>query len=64
VIQHGFVQVDEAGTLAAAATAVIAADSGVRPAPPFIADRPFYYFLRDRTTGAVLFVGRVVNPSA
>lgn len=64
VIHQGFVQVDEAGTLAAAATAVIAADAGVRPSPRFIADRPFYFFLRDRTTGALLFVGRVVDPTA
>ena len=32
------------------------------PPPKFYADRPFFYFLRDNTTGAVLFAGRLVDP--
>ncbi len=66
--QAVFVSVDENGTEAAAATAVmsatgVAAAPGSAPPPPkFYADRPFFYFLRDNTTGAVLFAGRLVDP--
>ncbi len=35
------------------------------PAPlPFVVDRPFYFFIQERLTGAVLFMGRVVDPTA
>ena len=57
--------VDEAGTEAAAATAVII---GTTSAPIEVieldVDRPFLFFLQDRATGAILFLGRVVDPSA
>jgi len=65
VIHKAFVSVDEAGTEAAAATAVIMPTA----APPgaiveVTIDRPFIFLIRDIETGAILFVGRVVNPSA
>jgi len=65
VVHKAFVAVDEAGTEAAAATAVIMPTSG----PPELAvevtiDRPFIFLIRDIETGAILFVGRVMNPSA
>jgi serpin B len=65
VIHQAFVSVDEAGTEAAAATAVIMAELAV-PAEPVevTVDRPFVFLIRDIETGAILFVGRVVNPSA
>jgi len=65
VIHKAFVAVDEAGTEAAAATAVIMRMSAV-PEPPveFTIDRPFIFLIRDIDTGAVLFVGRVLNPGA
>ena len=51
-----------AGYEAAAATAVVV---GVTSVPePIVLDRPFIFFIRDIQTGAVLFVGRVVDPSA
>jgi serpin B len=65
VIHKAFVETDEEGTEAAAATAVGMALTSV-PAPPktFHADRPFLFLVRDRETGAVLFLGRIANPAA
>ena len=54
-----FVQVDEEGTEAAAAVSVRISKGG---APYFIADRPFFFAVRDDWTGSVLFMGRVVEP--
>jgi serpin B len=63
VIHKAFVAVDEAGTEAAAATAVIVGASSI-PASPVevIIDRPFIFLIRDIQTGSILFVGRVLNP--
>ncbi|AUX20739.1 proteinase IV [Sorangium cellulosum] len=64
VIHKAFVSVDEAGTEAAAATAVVIGETAA-PEPATIRfDRPFLFFIRDHATGAILFVGRVANPSA
>ncbi len=57
--------VDEKGTEAAAAT-VIGVTAGSAPIDPpleVIADQPFIYVIRDTTTGAILFVGRVLDPA-
>ncbi|HTN90740.1 MAG TPA: serpin family protein [Sorangium sp.] len=63
VLHKAFVSVDEAGTEAAAATAVVIGETSA-PEPATIRfDRPFLFFIRDIETGAVLFVGRVMNPS-
>ena len=62
VIHKSFVAVDENGTEAAAATAVIMAGTGMPEHATFTMDRPFFFLIRDRT-GALLFVGRVVDPS-
>lgn len=63
VLHKAWVKVDEEGTEAAAATAVII---GVTAAPgatvDLTIDRPFIFVIRDIPTGTVLFVGRVVNP--
>jgi len=63
VMHKAFVSVDEAGTEAAAATAVIMQLKSM-PAQPVqvTVDRPFVFLIRDLETGAILFVGRVVNP--
>ena len=60
-----FVTVDEHGTEAAAAT-VIGGGIGypVTPDIEFIVDRPFIFFIRDRVTGTILFLGRILNPLA
>jgi serpin B len=65
VLHKAFVAVDEAGTEAAAATAVIMRLTAV-PDPPVevTIDRPFIFLIRDIETGAILFVGRVMNPGA
>lgn len=65
VIHEAFIGVHEAGTEAAAATAVTmlgAAPPGPEPVE-FRADRPFVFLLRHRSTGSILFMGRVVDPS-
>ena len=59
------IRVDEAGTEAAAATMIqLQGMSGAPPAMPreVLLDKPFFYFIRDEITGAVLFSGRLVNP--
>jgi len=65
VIHKAFVAVDEAGTEAAAATAVIMPESAPpEPTVEVTIDRPFIFLIRDIETGAILFVGRVLNPGA
>jgi serpin B len=67
VLHKAFISVDEEGTEAAAATAVIMAPGA--GAPPeeepleVRIDRPFLFAIRDPQTGAILFLGRVMNPS-
>jgi len=58
------VQVSEHGTEAAAVTVAQAAFGLHDPPTSFRADRPFLFVIRDRLTGSILFVGRVVNPAA
>ena len=60
VIQQAAVEVNEAGTEAAAATAVSMGRGGMSGF--FRADRPFLFFIRDRRSGTILFMGRVTNP--
>lgn len=64
VIHKAFVAVDEEGTEAAAATAVIMKESAPLSPVEFTADHPFIFLIRDRETGTILFVGRVMDPSA
>lgn len=63
VAHKAFLDVNEDGTEAAAATAVVMLRSA-RPQATFIVDRPFVLLIRDNRTGTVLFMGRVVNPTA
>jgi serpin B len=64
VIHKAFVSVDEAGTEAAAATAVTVARAALTQPKDVKVDRPFVFMIRDIETGAVLFLGHVVHPSA
>lgn len=59
VIHGGSVEVDEVGTVAAAATHVIMEESAK---PEFHADQPFLFLIRDTRAGNILFLGRVADP--
>jgi serpin B len=63
VVHQAFISVDENGTEAAAATGIVMTTG--MPAEPvqLTIDHPFIFLIRDIQTGAILFVGRVVNPS-
>src|SRR5262249_44320936 len=64
VVHKAYVDVNEKGTEAAAATgvAVGAKSAPPRPTHTFRADRPFVFAIRDNSTGSLLFLGRVTNP--
>ncbi|MCW8133457.1 MAG: serpin family protein [Planctomycetota bacterium] len=63
VAHKAFVQVDEEGTEAAAATTVkIEEGKDDEPVPVFSADRPFVFLIREKAHGAMLFIGRVMDP--
>jgi serpin B len=64
VIHKAFISVDEAGTEAAAATAVVVPTAAPTPPREVTVDRPFVFMIRDIDTEAILFLGHVVNPSA
>jgi len=63
VSHKAFVEVNEEGTEAAAATAVMM-EGGTGPSKPFEfkADHPFLFLIRDNKMGSILFMGKVVNP--
>jgi serpin B len=65
IVHRAFVEVNEKGTEAAAATAVLMAGGCARdPESPrvFRADHPFLFYIRDCRTRQIHFVGRVMNP--
>jgi len=57
------VEVNEEGTEAAAATAVVVEKTALPRVRRFIADHPFLFLIRHKKTGAILFMGRVVDPT-
>ena len=64
VLHKAFVAVDEKGTEAAAATAMaIQRLSMAAPPPVFRADHPFIFLIRENSTGSILFLGRMVDPT-
>ena len=69
VIHRALIEVMEDGTEASAATAAVMAVTGAKPTGsepspvPFHVDHPFLFFVIDSTTGAILFQGRIVDPS-
>lgn len=62
-IHKAFIDVNEEGTEAAAATAVVMSRARVVPPPTFRADHPFLFLIREKSTGSILFVGRLANPA-
>lgn len=69
VIHEAFVEINEEGTEAAGATAVIelaksaVGEPSVRVPPTFRADRPFVFVIRDNPSGSILFIGRLSDPA-
>jgi serpin B len=62
-VEHGsFIAVDEKGTEAAAATAVVMTESPAGRTPVFRADHPFFFLIQHKVTGSLLFVGRLARP--
>jgi serpin B len=57
-----FVALDEQGTEAAAATAIVARDESAPPPVSIALDRPFLFMIYDEPTGQILFLGRVLDP--
>ncbi len=62
VLHKAFVEVNEEGTEAAAATAVVIQSRSARRYPSFRADHPFLFLIRDKATGSILFLGRYAEP--
>ena len=65
VIHGASITVDEAGSEAAAATAVVIKTKSMHKAPRYVefkADHPFMFMIRDKTSGVILFIGRITNP--
>ena len=63
VVHKAYVDVNEEGTEAAAATGVGVVTSAVVRSIEFRADHPFFFLIRDTASGAILFLGRVENPA-
>lgn len=64
VVHEAFIEVSEEGTRAGAATGATMAATSMRPdRPTFRADHPFLFLIRDDATGAILFLGRLSEPS-
>jgi serpin B len=67
VVHKAFVEVNEEGTEAAAATAVVVGVTAVmepQPIPVFRADHPFIFLIHDKQSGSWMFIGRVMNPNS
>ena len=63
-VHKAFVDVNEEGTEAAAATAIVVGTTSVKPPiPVFKADHPFVFLIQDDSTGNILFIGRVIDPT-
>jgi len=64
VLHRAVVDVNEEGTEAAAATAVVVQKESLQFPQDFRADHPFLFFIQEKDTKSILFLGRLVNPSA
>lgn len=64
VVQKAFIEVNEDGAEAAAATAGIMMMRAMVIVPSFTCDRPFMFMIRDNLTGVTLFSGHVTDPTS
>lgn len=62
VVHKAFIDVNEKGTEASASTAIVTATRSIAKVNEFRADHPFLFWIRDQQSGALLFMGRVINP--
>lgn len=62
VVHKAFVEVNEKGTEAAAATGIIISTTMYEPPTEFTADHPFLLFIQHNNSKSILFAGRVCNP--
>ena len=62
LVQKAFIEVNEEGTEAAAATGMVVSSRSLSMPPSFICDHPFVFFIKDAETGLILFTGRVTDP--
>ena len=63
VIHATFVDVNEKGTEAAGATAVVMSTKSLDLSPDFTANHPFLFFIYDKKAGAILFMGKITEPT-
>ena len=64
LVQKAFIEVNEEGTEAAAATGMVVSSRSLSMPPSFICDHPFIFFIKDSKTGLILFTGRVMDPKS
>ena len=64
VFHKAFVEVNEEGTEAAAATGAVLGRRSIRRGPSFRADHPFLFLIRDKASGSILFLGRYAQPAS
>ena len=64
VVQKAFIEVNEDGTEAAAATAGVMMMRAMVMNPSFTCDRPFMFMIKDNLTGVTLFSGHVTDPTS
>lgn len=64
VLQKAYVDVNEEGTEAAAVTTIVFVTTSVSSPFPVVIDRPFVFAIRERLSGTILFMGKVMDPTA
>ncbi|HMQ48319.1 MAG TPA: serpin family protein [Saprospiraceae bacterium] len=64
VIHQSFLEVNEAGTEAAAVTVVVIVETSVPLLPTVVLDRPFLFVIRENQGNGILFIGKLMNPNA
>ena len=63
-VKHkSYIKVDERGTEAAAVTGIVFETTSIQPGKIFAVDHPFVFAIREKDTNAILFIGKVVDPS-